>query len=104
MKEALPENADDMRAWSADRIEDFRERVWASDTHMREAHWSDSGKPRKEVFCCDRLIEHVSSLLPESIRFGPEHRIPDRKRADIVISRNAMKLPVEIKGQWNRTV
>ena len=30
--------------------------------------------------------------------------MPDRKRADIALTRNAMKLPVEIKGQWERNV
>ena len=104
MSKALPENVDDMRAWFADRIEQFRERVQASDTNMREVYWSENGKPRNEEFCRDRLIEHVSGPLPESIRFGPEARMPARKRADIVVSRNAVKLPVEIKGQWNRTV
>ena len=100
MSEALPENVDDMRAWFADRLEEFRNRIGGSDTNMREAYWNDAGKPRNEECCRDRLIEHVSGPLPESIRFGPEARMPDRKRADIALTRNAMKLPVEIKGQW----
>ncbi|MYE06860.1 MAG: hypothetical protein F4Y04_06530 [Chloroflexi bacterium] len=104
MNEALPEKVDDMRAWFADRIEEFRERIQGGDTNMREAYWSDTGKPRKEEFCRDRLVEHVSGPLPESIRFGPEQRMPDRKRADIAILRNAVKLPVEIKGQWEKNV
>ena len=103
-RNGLPESIDDMRAWFADRIEEFRERIRGSDTNMREAYWSDTGEPRSEEFCRDRLIEHVSGPLPESIRFGPEARMPERKRADIAIARNAMKLPVEIKGQWERNV
>ena len=93
-----------MRAWFADRLEEFRKRIRGSDTNMREAYWNDTGKPRNEEYCRDRLIEHVSGPLPESIRFGPESRMPDRKRADIALTRNAMKLPVEIKGQWERNV
>ena len=104
MSEALPENLDDMRAWFADRLEEFRNRVRGSDTNMREAYWIDLEEPRDEEYCRDRLIEHVSGPLPESIRFGPEARMPDRKRADITLTRNAMKLPVEIKGQWERNV
>ena len=30
--------------------------------------------------------------------------MPDQKRADIALTRNAIKLPVEIKGQWERNV
>ena len=106
MSEALPENVDDMRAWFADRLEEFRKRIRGSDTNMREAYWNDAGKPRNEEYCRDRLIEHVSGPLPESIRFGPETRMPERKRADIALTRNAMKLPVEIKRHcapnvWN---
>ena len=104
MCEALPENVDDMRAWFADRLEEFQKRLRGSDTNMREAYWNDAGKPRNEEFCRDRLIEQVSGPLPESIRFGPEPRMPDRKRADIALTRNTIKLPVEIKGQWERNV
>ena len=101
---ALPESIDQMRAWFADRLEEFRKQVRRSDTNMREAYWNDTGEPRTEEYCRDRLIEHVSGPLPESIRFGPEVRMPDRKRADIALTRNAIKLPVEIKGQWERNV
>ena len=104
MTKAPPEDVDDMRAWFADRLEEFRKRIRSSDTNMREAYWDDTGKPRNEEYCRDRLIEHVSRPLPESIRFGPEARMPDRKRADIALTRNAIKLPVEIKGQWHREV
>ena len=69
-----------------------------------EAYWIDVRKPRNEEYCRDRLIEHVSGPLPESIRFVPEARMPDRKRADIVLTRDRMKLPVEIKGQWHGDV
>ena len=30
--------------------------------------------------------------------------MPKGKRADMVLTRNAIKLPVEIKGQWHRDV
>ena len=104
MSKALPENVDDMRAWFADRLEEFRKRVRGSDTDMHEAYWNDTDNPWNEEYCRDRLIEHVSGPLPESIRFGPETRMPGRKRADIALTRNAIKLPVEIKGQWERNV
>ncbi len=70
---------------------------------MWEAYWNGD-LPKDEDFCRDRLIEHVSGLLPESIRFGPETRMPLGKRVDIAVTRNTIKLPVEIKGQWHREV
>ena len=56
------------------------------------------------AFCRDRMVEHISGPLPESIRFGPATHMPASKRADITLIRNRMKLPFEIKCQWHRDV
>ena len=103
MAKQLPETIDDMRAYFADRIETLRERMQASNTDMWEAYWTEDG-PRKENFCRNRLIEHISSQLPPSIRFEPEMPMPGQTRADIAAIRNEIELPVEIKGQWHRDV
>ena len=104
MADGLPESVDDMRAFLADRIEDLQVRIRGSSTDMWEAYWNDQGKPRGENFCRNRMIEHISGRLPESIRFEPEFHMPGRKRADIAAIRNGIGLPVEIKGQWHREV
>ena len=99
----LPEDTDDMRAWFADRIEALQERMHDSNTNMWRAYWVKD-QPRDENFCRDRLVEHISGHLPEAIRIEPEMPMPDGKRADIVVIRNSVGLPVEIKGQWHRHV
>ena len=99
-----PENVEDMQAWFGDRLEDLQGRVRASDTNMWEAYWTEDDCPRPENFCRDRLIEHLSGLFPLSIRLGPETLMPLGKWADIALTRHAMKLPVEIKGQWHANV
>ena len=104
MANGLPESIDDMRAYFADRIEDLQEMIRGSNTDMWEAYWKDKEKPRGENFCRNRMIEHISGRLPESIRFEPEFHMPGQKRADIAAIRNAVGLPVEIKGQWHRDV
>ena len=104
MADGLPESVDDMRAYLADRIEDLQDRIRGSNTDMWEAYWNDQGKPRGENFCRNRMIEHISGQLPKSIRFEPEFHMPGQKRADIAAIRNAVGLPVEIKGQWHRQV
>ena len=43
ISEALPENVDDMRAWLADHLDEFRKRIRGSDTNMREAYWNVEG-------------------------------------------------------------
>ncbi len=101
MANDLPETIDDMRAYFADRLETLQERMQASNTDMWEAYWADEGRPRGENFCRNRLIEHISGQLPPSIRFEPEMHMPDQTRADIAAIRNAIGLPIEIKGQWH---
>ena len=99
-----PESIDDMRAWFAERLEELQERLRGSATNMWAAYWTEDTRPRGENFCRDRLIEHISVNLPPSIQLGRETSMPLDKRADIALTRNTMKLPVEIKGQWNRDV
>ena len=101
MANDLPETIDDMRSYFADHVETLQERMQASNTDMWEAYWADEGRPRGENFCRNRLIEHISGQLPPSIRFEPEMHMPDQTRADIAAIRNAIGLPVEIKGQWH---
>ena len=101
--DGLPESVDDMRAYFADRIETVRQRMQGSNTDMWQAYWSDE-RPNDEIYCRNRLVEHVSGQLPPSIRFEPERYMAGQKRADIAVIRNTIMLPVEIKGQWNREV
>jgi hypothetical protein len=97
--DALPETIDDMRAYFGDRVAAVQARMHATNTDMWEAYW-DGTKPRSENFCRNRLIEHISGRLPAAIRFEPEMHMPNQKRADIAAIRDAIGLPVEIKGQW----
>jgi len=99
-----PESIDDMRAWFAERLEGLQERIRGSATNMWAAYWTEDNRPRWENFCRDRLIEHISANLPPSIQLGRETSMPLDKRADIALTRNTMKLPIEIKGQWNRNL
>ena len=99
----LPDTIDDMRAYILDRLDALQERMHASNTDTWEAYWTEEG-PRGEEYCRNRLVEQLAGLMPDAIRLEPEMRMPERRRADIVAIRNAVGLPVEIKGQWHREV
>ena len=99
----LPETIDDMRAWFLDRLENLQRRLRGSNTDMWEAYWGEKA-PRHENFCRNRVIEHIAGLLPPSIRLEPEAAMPRRRRADIAVTRNQIRLPVEIKCQWHKDV
>ena len=86
-----------------DRLDALQSRMHASNTDVWEAYWANS-KPRSENFCRNRLIDHISGCLPDSIRFEPEMHMPGQKRADIAAIRESIGLPVEIKCQWHKEV
>lgn len=99
----LPTTVDDMRAFFADRMATLQAKMHSTATDMWEAYW-ESKKPRVENFCRNRLVEHISSQLPEAIRFAPEMHMPLQKRADIAAILGNVGLPVEIKRQWHSEV
>ena len=103
MERGLPENIDDMRAYFADRIERLQQRIQGSNTDMWEAYWAGT-QPKGENYCRNRMIEHISGQLPDSIRFEPEFHMPQQNRADIAAICNQIGLPIEIKGQWHSDV
>ncbi|MDE0373717.1 MAG: hypothetical protein OXI73_14400, partial [Rhodospirillales bacterium] len=83
MTNDLPENIDDMRAWFADQVEMLQERIRGSSTNMWEVYRTESGKPRNENFCRDRMIEQISQHLSPSIRLEREGSAPGNTRMDI---------------------
>ena len=103
MTHDLPDNIDDMRAYLTDHLELLQERMHASSTDMWEAYWTQQS-PQGEDYCRNRLVDHLSGQIPDAIQLVPEMRMPARRRADFVAVRNAIGLPVEIKGQWHREV
>ena len=103
MNDGLPESVDDMRAYLLDRLDTLQAQIHASNTDMWEAYWAND-QPRNENFSRNRLIDQISGALPDSIRFVPEELMPGQTRADIAAIRDAIVLPVEIKGQWHKDV
>ena len=104
MTNDLPDTIDQMRVWFADRIEELQKQLRGSNTDIWKVYWTEAGKPQEENYCRDRMIEQVSGNLPESIRLEREVSAPGYARMDIALTRNTIKLPVEIKGQWHENV
>ena len=103
MTGGVPESVDGMRAYLLDGLHSLQERMQASPTNTWQAYW-DGDAPRGENFCRDRLVEHVSGPMSPAIQIEPEALMPDGRRTDFVLSHDAVRLPIEIKGQWHRAV
>ena len=111
MHDGVPDSIDGMRAYLLDQLESLQERIRASNTKMWQTFWVDDDArddnyrdPRPENFCRDRLVEYLWGLMPPAIQIEPEARMPEDKRTDFVLSRDELRLPIEIKGQWHREV
>ena len=111
MRDGVPDSIDGMRAYLLDQLESLQEKIRASNTNMWQSFWVDDNprdhnyrNPRPECFCRDRLVEYLWGLVPTAIQIEPEARMPEDKRTDFVLSRDELRLPIEIKGQWHREV
>lgn len=100
---ALPRSVDDLRAFFADRIDQLQAKLAGNSTDSWVVYW-DRDRPHEENYCRNRLVDQISSELPDAISFSPEEQMPGTTRADIALRLDQAVLPVEIKGQWHSAV
>jgi hypothetical protein len=97
-----PRTTDDLLAIILYALGRLQAELRGSDTDTVAKYWGDTGEPRNEDSCTDRLIEDVERLLPPyGIGRIPQRDMPKGKRADIVFTIGEAALPVECKGQWH---
>lgn len=100
-----PGNIEDFKALVLEEMDVARRKLIGDDLDSVVEFWSDSGIPREENRCRDRLAAMIG---PELARYGiqriTEADMPQTKRADLAFARGAMQLPVEVKGQWHPDV
>jgi len=95
-----PQTIDDLRAYVVDKLDAFQFDVLRAETDDWTAFWSGD-EPLSEELCRDRLVALLRGRFSPEIQLMPESLMPNRKRADIVVLRSPLGLPVEIKGQWH---
>ncbi len=100
-----PVSVSDLHALVLDHLETIKTEVRYSNTNIFRTFWREGVpvKPCLEDQCRDRLIELLKPrLAPLRLHVEPESYMADDKRADVVIvSRNAGKLPLELKRDFN---
>ena len=100
-----PGNIDDLKALVLEEMEVVQAKLRGEDLDTVFDFWTDSGMPRTENRCRDRL---ATMIAPELARYGvqqiTEADMPKSKRADLAYARGSMQLPVEVKGQWHANV
>ncbi|MDP9412506.1 MAG: hypothetical protein M3Q08_00045 [Pseudomonadota bacterium] len=103
--DGAPSTIDDLKALVLEELDGACRKLLGSDIDEVRDFWTDSGIPRDENRCRDRL---ASMLEPELIRYGiqrtTETDMPATKRADLAFAHGRMQLPMEVKGQWHPDV
>lgn len=100
-----PGNIEDLKALVLEEMDVVQRKLIGDDLDSVVDFWTDSGVPRDENRCRDRVAAMIG---PELARYDI-HRItevdmPQTKRADLAFARGSMQLPVEVKGQWHADV
>ena len=106
LKNDEPVSISDLHALVLDQLDTIKIEIRHSNTNIFRTFWREGApaKPCLEDQCRDRLIELLKpKLTPLKLHVEPESYMADDKRADVVvISRNAGKLPLELKRDFNK--
>lgn len=100
-----PGNIEDLKALVLEEMDVARRKLIGDDLDSVVEFWTDSGIPRDENRCRDRLAAMIGAELSRyDIQRITEADMPQTKRADLAFARGAMQLPIEVKGQWHTDV
>ena len=97
-----PANACDLAALTIDKIEEVALRIATSNSNEWRQYWNEGlrgvpSKPKVEDACRDALLAALRPLLPKSVSVEPEGQQVNRNRADLVVTADELKVPVETK-------
>jgi hypothetical protein len=100
-----PFYSDDLKTILLEELDSAQQKLLGDELDTVVNFWTDTGIPRDENWCRDRLAEMIRSPLEHyGITLTTEADMPDQKRVDLACAKDQMHLPVEVKGQWNKTV
>jgi hypothetical protein len=95
-----PETATDLQAVLIEELSIVQAKVRSDDAESWRGFFDDKGVPHNEERCRDHLL----GLLRQGaggIQYDPETHVAGDKEVDIACSAGPLRIPIEIKGQWN---
>ena len=102
-----PANAGDLAALLVDLIDEIAIQIRTGNTDDWRQYWNEDSygrpeRPKREESCRDALLSDLRLRLPEGVIDEPESHDADDKRADIRVSYQDFKVPVEVKKSSHR--
>lgn len=95
-----PETAADLQAVVIEELSIVQAKVRSDDAESWRGFFDDKGLPYNEERCRDHLL----GLLRQGtggIQYDPETHVAGDKEVDITCSAGTVRIPIEVKGQWN---
>lgn len=99
VRDAPPASASDMQAWLLEELEVVQAKIRSDDAESWRGFY-ERGEPRTEEQCRDHLMGLLRQGSP-GVDFSPEGHLAADKEVDIACAAEMVRLPIEIKGQWN---
>lgn len=96
-----PAAIEDVQAVMLEEIDIVQKKITSDDVESWRGFFDPGMVPFEEERCRDHLLG-LMRQGSEGITLTPETHINDDKEVDITCSVSSLRLPIEVKGQWNR--
>lgn len=98
-----PQSIQDLQAWVLQELHIVQAKIRSNDVNSGRGFYADDNTPYDEERCRDHLLELLRQGSDE-VNYTPETHVADDKEVDITCAVGALRLPIEIKGQWHKNV
>lgn len=96
-----PVTAADLQAVMLEELSIVQAKVRSDDAESWRGFFDDDGVPYNEERCRDHLLGLMRQGADE-IQYSPEEHVGGDKEIDIACSVGSVRIPIEVKGQWNQ--
>lgn len=103
LADAPPATAADLQVVLLDELRVLQGKLDGHPLDWRKGFFDGADQPRDEEACRDEILKMIGEY-PLGILCVPEGHLAADKRADIQCTIGQRMLPIEIKGQWHKTV
>lgn len=100
MHDSPPACMPDLQAIVIEELLIAQAKIKSDDAESWRGFYDDSGNPYAEERCRDHLLG-ILRQGSSDISYDPETHVANDKEVDITCSAGALRLPIEVKGQWH---
>ena len=107
LRDGRPANACDLAALTGDKLKEIGLRIRTSNSNEWRQYWNGGPRgvpraPKVEDAFRDALVAALRQILPRWASVEPEGQFVNRTRADITVSADGFRIPVEVKRNGGR--